>query len=708
MTTYFTKCGKPFEKSGSAVVTGYHIEGDEFSAYDGKCVECPFIVSVKEGWPEQKHKRWECRAGSLPPSHLTEWRGNLNDKNTLNIYSLDVKFMTEVITYAQNHPDLSAAYNADSMADCRRTISVSCSGNKKGMTAKKELIDKFFPSAEEDPEARPVEAASCANCRADKNDCEPYITCMNEGLGPEECLCKNWIPVALMDGEEICDDCGNYRSTTADIGTCSLKKIAVSRIRPACEDYGPREVEGDDEEELSALDLEDQLNTLLETGDKADRAAKENALQCGSCGMGHWYSYKHTYVSVVQSDGMTTVKSPCEPETHYCNNFVEGRKKIASDTDFDPETAPDWCPRRPKEQELFQEPETAVSETVKSVIETAENVSEHAESVPDAVKPVELEQVPIFDYSELDDKTAEFLRLKAKNISDIKVRTVHDIGLELKLAHDTLANNKTGTFGAWCESIGINRRTAENYIQAFEYITKNFRNIEDAAGIQPSLLFAASKPSAPPELAQAVIDGDITKHKDYIAALKEMNEAKEWGKKQADYADEHMKRAREAEFELSKKDTAIKALQSDLEFTKGRMKHLEAAVPDARELDEKRNQIENLENEIGDLREQLSAKPIEAPAVEIKEVVPESLEIAWAANLQMAIYQLAELTDDEIIRMVKRLGLNNYAVLKDDMRTKSHRAKSRLEKLADVIFSAPAPADTFIKWAKEEPTDDEV
>ncbi|MDD4475915.1 MAG: hypothetical protein PHV95_09055 [Eubacteriales bacterium] len=110
----------------------------------------------------------------------------------------------------------------------------------------------------------------------------------------------------------------------------------------------------------------------------------------------------------------------------------------------------------------------------------------------------------------MDEQTSSFLQEKAKTISQIKIRTVHDIGLELSLAHKTLANHKSGTFGVWCESVGISLRTAENYIQAFDYITKNFRNIEDAVGIQPSLLFAASKPSAPPELAQAVMDGDIT------------------------------------------------------------------------------------------------------------------------------------------------------------------------------------------------------
>lgn len=662
MNTYFTKCGRTFEKSTKAETTGYHIaEYPSGLIKEHECNNCPFVIDVKEGYPEQHHKRWECRAGSLPPNHVTEWRGNLNDKNTLNIYSLDVKFMTEIIAYAQSHPDLSAAYNADSQADCRRTISVSCSGNKKGMAAKKELIDKFFPA--------------------------------DVGLDTEE----------DTPGEEICDNCGYYKSATADVGNCTLKKIAVSRVRPACDDCGPGEV--DDEEELSALDLEDQMNTLLESGDKADRAAKENELRCGSCSMGHWYSYKHTYVSVVQSDGMTTIQSPCEPETHYCNNFVEGRKKIASDTDFDPEEAPDWCPRRPKEQELFQEPETSVSETEESVIETAEIVSEQAESVPDVVKPVEVEQAPAFDYSEIDADTATELQHISRNISRIRLNAVHDIGYQLEMAHRKLASHKTGTFGAWCESIGFSRRTAERYIAGYKFICDNFRNIEDASDIQVTLLLEAAKPSAPPELAQAVIDGDITKHKDYVKALENLKEAE----KRVELAEQSRKMEYDMrmanwnkEVEIGKK---LGKAERELADKGAHIQELQQQVDQLKQSSDPQKLVE-LESELADLREQLSAKPIEAPAVEIKEVVPESLEIAWAANLQMAIYQLAELTDDEIVRLVKRLGLNNYAVLKDSVRMNSHRAKSRLEKLADTIFAAPVPADAFIKWAKEEPTDE--
>lgn len=135
--TYHTKCGREFKKISTATVTGYHIpEGDK------QCNECPFRLEVKEGWPPV-FKRWECRAGSEPPNQKNEWQGNLEDKTNLHIYSLHNDFLGAVLEYCQNADDLSAGYNQD-LDDCRRVISVSCSSNKKGIAAKKALVEKFF------------------------------------------------------------------------------------------------------------------------------------------------------------------------------------------------------------------------------------------------------------------------------------------------------------------------------------------------------------------------------------------------------------------------------------------------------------------------------------------------------------------------------------------------------------------------------------
>lgn len=111
---------------------------------DMECQKCPFVVDVKKGWPEQKHKRFECRAGSLPPNHKNEWQGSLEDKCTVYALSLDHDFCEHIIAYCKEDPYLAAGYNQD-RPDCRRTVSISCAANKKGVAAKKEVIETFFP-----------------------------------------------------------------------------------------------------------------------------------------------------------------------------------------------------------------------------------------------------------------------------------------------------------------------------------------------------------------------------------------------------------------------------------------------------------------------------------------------------------------------------------------------------------------------------------
>ncbi len=200
MKTYYTKCGRVFEKSTNADTTGYQLPEDGFgNIIDDQCEMCPFIVDVKEGYGEKEtHKRFECRAGSQPPNHENTFRGSVEDKNTLSIKSLDHDFCESVIDYANTHPKLSASYNQD-CGDCRRTVSVACSQNKKGMVAKQELIDKFFPKLEDemnnkiDTEETVFDQQTCRVCG-----------CTNDNACPGGC---HWVE------DDLCSKCAEESET---------------------------------------------------------------------------------------------------------------------------------------------------------------------------------------------------------------------------------------------------------------------------------------------------------------------------------------------------------------------------------------------------------------------------------------------------------------------------------------------------------------
>ena len=97
-----------------------------------------------------------------------------------------------------------------------------------------------------------------------------------------------------------------------------------------------------------------------------------------------------------------------------------------------------------------------------------------------------------------------------------------------KHAHDLTASNYRGSWGKWCQVVGISRDTGDNMVR----VAEQFGNIQvegrDLIDLQPlKLLYAASKPSTPPEVRQKVETLDITSYKQYqdlLAQLKAKSE----------------------------------------------------------------------------------------------------------------------------------------------------------------------------------------
>ncbi|MDD6875641.1 MAG: hypothetical protein PUD46_08885 [Subdoligranulum sp.] len=147
---------------------------------------------------------------------------------------------------------------------------------------------------------------------------------------------------------------------------------------------------------------------------------------------------------------------------------------------------------------------------------------------------------PAFDYSGLDAQTvtdlhlAEQMYTSGRKLAEMGLRRMAD---GVAIAHDALCvtdatlcrNGETGkfskpeqAFGAWCESVGLNRKAAErllNVARLFDASSPKEQQVLETLG--PTLLYAAAKPSAPADLVQAVKSGDITTHKQYQDLLKE-------------------------------------------------------------------------------------------------------------------------------------------------------------------------------------------
>lgn len=92
--------------------------------------------------------------------------------------------------------------------------------------------------------------------------------------------------------------------------------------------------------------------------------------------------------------------------------------------------------------------------------------------------------------------------------------------------HDELANYHGGEFVSWCNSIGYNPMQVKRYLDYRDFVLTNCENKALIESLPKSLVYEAGKKSAPSELQQKVLDGEITTHKQWQEERKKLEEEK--------------------------------------------------------------------------------------------------------------------------------------------------------------------------------------
>lgn len=130
-----------------------------------------------------------------------------------------------------------------------------------------------------------------------------------------------------------------------------------------------------------------------------------------------------------------------------------------------------------------------------------------------------------FDYSLVDNETAEFLKEREYTINGIAEDARIKIGRELKKTQEKLANHHEGVFVKWYESGGLDKHQVYYYINLNQFST-NLENTQkdNFLNAPKSLQKEVMKKNAPEELKQKVLDGDITTHKEYKQLQKDKEE----------------------------------------------------------------------------------------------------------------------------------------------------------------------------------------
>lgn len=555
MITYICKCGRQVKKATNADNTGNRdTEG---------CKGCPYLLP----WGPDKYiegqgftkdvQGYECRM-SPTISYTTTYRGQANDKCTLHILSLDLDFLDEVQAWIYDNAadTLSAGFSRGSMRGTdfsnkgRYSLSISCTQNKKGMAAKAALLDRFFTNGRVRKDMTLVQEkahilASIKKGKENASKMNYIISQHDNGLLYAYYLGtfwfwladKRWVPSDFAKQEYEKAQKKNPRITPEefmdsddfiqmdDYEVPSQKLLALKALTTA-------------DSKISAPDAEgDVLPASNEPPEIVDECSEPDCM-CRNCGRESCFAHgcaKECPANAEES--CLTVNCP-----EYIEKAIENPTHAAVDVPPCAPTASDAPPSPCQSADAGAK--TGAEESVENPTPAAPASRADAgaaEQSLSSAEPASLEakdmNVPTFDYSGLDDQTAADVRLGEREF--IGGRKMTEVGIRrmadgVAIVHDALCscdnlsqlkhgNRGEASFGAWCNSVGLNRKAAERLLQVsklFDDSSPRHQKLLETLGT--SLLYEVAKPSAPAELVQAVKDGDITTHKQYQEALAEI------------------------------------------------------------------------------------------------------------------------------------------------------------------------------------------
>lgn len=318
-----------------------------------------------------------------------------------------------------------------------------------------------------------------------------------------------------------------------------------------------------------------------------------------------------------------------------------------------------------------------------SDIEQGKKAAQHSEAAeqpkPEALAAPERDvAAQPFDYGALDAQTAEYLRIAEREYAQGKVwaeRGLRRMADGVAIAHEalcvTIANKirngegafekSPSSFGAWCASIGISRKTAEKLLQVSRLFDESTPNQEKLLETLPqSLLYAAAKPSAPAELVEGVKNGDITTHKQYQQLLAELRQRDEKISDLIGQNEEFESRAQAAEAKA--KDASARA---DKAFEAANRYHIQQ-----QEAKDQRNALLDQQADYLARIAELEARPIEATAATDEEIA------RWKAEGAAELQELMDDTERAAHAMSDRL-----AAAEDKLKASQREAKRLREAL---------------------------
>lgn len=249
-----------------------------------------------------------------------------------------------------------------------------------------------------------------------------------------------------------------------------------------------------------------------------------------------------------------------------------------------------------------------------------------------------------FNYALLSAELGDYLRHKEEQLKNEYMSFTANCGRIFAEAQEKLAKHgfgeNNGVFEKWITSMGFAKRSVYRMIQIYEYRSCQIGTNEGQAlfdALPKTLQADISAPSAPPELVEQVMNGDITTHKEYIALKKQLEE-------QTDRADK-----------ATAENIRLKSENDDLSYRYDE---------DTREINELSDQITDLEKQI----RELESRPREV-AVDVDELNRRVEKVSIELQNQTARQIAAERED--FAQKLNRMEDEN-----DELRAELEKAKS--------------------------------
>lgn len=250
---------------------------------------------------------------------------------------------------------------------------------------------------------------------------------------------------------------------------------------------------------------------------------------------------------------------------------------------------------------------------------------------PAPVRNERIEEISgTFNYAVLSVELGEYLKHKEEQLKNEYMNFTANCGRIFAEAQEKLAKHgfgeNNGVFEKWITSMGFKRDTVYRMINVFNFRSSQIATNEQAQlfdGLSKSLQYEIAKPSAPPELVEQVMNGDITTHKEYIALKKELERTKD----DLRNVEMNFNEREKLRYKLGEENLQLKIKADELEKQLSEVKNsLDISEDDVRKAEERAEYAENKVTEISVKKhelerriEELENRPVDV-AVDVDEL----------------------------------------------------------------------------------------